>query len=132
MALFRNVHTLLSVAEATDEGVTGEKKRIVPNDGDGVPDNAQAFRVFFDLSQEGGADTPTTDAVLETSHDGTAWVQAAKATQLTTNADGHELVEAAALGPWVRARTTLGGGTPPDHKATVVLASSAPFRLSNK
>lgn len=131
MALFRNSHILLTVAVASNVAVTGDKKRIVPLDADGVADKDQAFRVFFDLTQEGGADSPTTDAYLETSHDGTSWVQAAKATQLTTNAAGHEFAEVAALGPWVRARTALGGGTPPNHTAKVVLASTAPFRLSS-
>lgn len=132
MALFRNVRTLLSVSESTAEPVAGEKKRIVPNDGDGVPDHAQTFRVFFDLVQAGGAESPTTDAFLETSHDGATWVQAAKATQLTGDGEKHELVEVTALGPWVRARTALGGATPPGHTVTVVLASTAPFRLSSQ
>ncbi|MFH1465115.1 MAG: hypothetical protein ABIO70_12085, partial [Pseudomonadota bacterium] len=86
MALFRNVHVLLLVATASAEGATGAKKRIAPLDGDGTNDGSQAFRVFIDVTQEGGADSPTTDVMLETSADGTNWVSVAKATQLTTNA----------------------------------------------
>ena len=131
MAIFRHVHTLLSVTEETDEDQVGSTYLVMPSDGDTVPDYAQSWRVFFDVTQSGGDTSPTTDARLETSHDGTNWVEVAKATQLTADGEVHEFVEVSALGPYVRAMTELAGGTNPTHTAVVKLASSASFYLKS-
>jgi hypothetical protein len=132
MALFRNTRTLLTLSEASAEAAVSAKQRVIPTDGDTVADHQQLWRVFFDATQEGGADAQTTDVMLETSHDGESWIKVASSTQLTADGSTHDLKEITALGPWVRARTELGGGTPPSHTAKVVLASTSPFRLASK
>ena len=129
MAIYRHIATLLDVTTATDQAQTGSAYAVLPLDGDRQNDAQQGWRVFFDATQSGGATSPTTDVVLETSHDGTNWVQVAQATQLTADGEVHEFAAVSALGPYVRASTVLGGGTPPSHTATVKLASSGPFRL---
>ena len=129
MPLFRNVQTLFSMSEASGENQAGEKHRVVPNEGDNINDTAQLFRAFFDVQQIGGASSPTTDVNVETSHDGTAWTKLVGATQVTTETTMHEWKELAAIGPFLRVTTSLGGGTKPTHKVTVKLASTAPFKL---
>lgn len=129
MSIFRNVHTLLEVSDATDEAQTGSTYAVLPQDGDKLNDAQQGWHAFFDLTQSGGATSPTTDAILETSHDGTNWVEVVKATQLTQDGEGHEFKAISALGPYVRAVTAVGGATAPNHTATVKLASNGPFRL---
>lgn len=129
MSVYRNVHTLLAVTEATDQAQTGTTYAVLPQDGDKLNDAQQGWYAFFDLTQSGGATSPTTDAVLETSHDGTNWVPAVSATQLSQDGEGHEFKAITALGPYVRAITAVGGATAPNHTATVKLASNGPFRL---
>ncbi len=132
MAIFRHIQTLLSVTEETDLNQDGATYLVMPSDGDTVPDYAQSWRVFFDITQSGGDTSPTTDARVETSHDGANWVEVAKATQLTADGEIHEFIEVGALGPYVRAVTELAGGSNPSHTAVVKLASSAPFYLKSE
>ena len=73
--------------------------------------------------------TATTNAQVQTSHDGVNWVAAVSATQLAANGAVHEFKDIAALGPYVRAVSTLAGGTLPNHTIVVKLASNGPFRL---
>ena len=129
MSLYRHTRALLAVITAANTDQTGSKKVVLPSDGDRVSDQAQAYRVFFDITQSGGVTAPTTDVKLQTSHDKTNWVTVASATQLTADGEVHELADVTALGPFVRAITQLGGATKPNHTAIVVLASNAPFRL---
>lgn len=129
MSAHRFKATLLDVSEATATGQTGTSYTVVPADGDGVSDSGQTFRVFLFAGQSGGATTPTTVVKLETSPDGNTWVEAATSTQLQADGNVGEFKSVTALGPYVRARSILGGGTPPSHTAKVVLVSDAPFRL---
>ena len=128
--LFRHIKTLLEVSEAQDTDETGSSYVIAPSASDSVEDHSQAFRVFFDATQANGATSPTTDVHLQTSHDGTNWFTIHSATQLTADGSLHEWEQVTALGPYVRAITTLAGGTNPDHTAKVVLASTSPFSLT--
>lgn len=129
MSVHRHKATLLEVADATATDQTGTSYAVVPADGDGVSDVGQTFRVFLVASQSGGATSPTTVVKLDTSPDGTTWIEAATSTQLTTDGNVAEFKSITALGPYVRARTLLAGGTPPNHTAKVVLVSNAPFRI---
>jgi hypothetical protein len=129
MPLFRYVHTLLLIAVATNLNQVGDAKKPQPSDGDDISDALQQWRVFFDVEQSGGADSPTTEAFLETSHDGATWARLMGATKLTADGAVHEVKDAPTLGPYVRAITLLGGGTKPNHKVTVKLASTSPFKL---
>ena len=129
MPAFRHQHDVLAMSEAKGEAQTGHTLRLSPSEGDAVNDTSQLFRVFFDVQQIGGASSPTTDVSLETSHDGSSWFKLVGATQVTSETTMHEWKEVTAVGPYVRATTTLGGGTKPTHKVQVVLSSTAPFKL---
>lgn len=127
--MFRNLKTLLSVTEAVALDQTGTRYAILPSEEDGVADHQVSWRAFIDVAQAGGETAPTTDVALETSHDATSWVNICSATQLTGDGAGHEFKEITAIGPFVRARTILGGGTKPNHTVTVKLACNASFAL---
>ena len=129
MSVHRHKALLLAVTPATDEDQVGSTYAVLPADGDRQGDSDQAFRVFLHGSQSGGATSPTTDIRLETSDDKTNWVVAASAAQMTQDGSIHEFKAVTALGPYVRAVTQLGGGTKPNHTASVVLVSNGPFRL---
>jgi len=129
MTLYRHSASLLKVAPAVATGQIGSTYVVLPADGDGVADKDQSFRVFFHATQAGGADAPTTEVRLQTSDDKVNWLQVASATQLNQDGAVHEFKDAAALGPYVRAVTQLGGATKPDHTASVRLVSDGPFRL---
>jgi len=129
MSIYRHVATLLEVTTGTDQAQTGSSYAVLPVDGDRMTDAQQGWRVFFDATQSGGATSPTTDVLLETSHDGTNWVEITRATQLTADGETHNFAVVSALGPYVRASTLVAGGTAPTHTATVKLASNGPFRL---
>ena len=129
MSIYRNVHTLLEVTTGTDQAQTGTHYAVLPLDGDKLGDAQQGWYAFFDVTQSGGATGPSTDAILETSHDGQNWIEVVKATQLMADSETHEFTAIAALGPYVRAVTAVGGTTPPTHTAIVKLASNGPFRL---
>ena len=127
--LFRFLRPLLVFTEAGDADQTGTTYKLTPGESDPINDSAQLFKVFIDASQAGGATSPTVDVVIETSHDGQSWVPVASATQLTADGSAHELKDLLALGPFVRARSVLAGGTKPDHTAVVKLASNGDFKL---
>ncbi len=127
MSIYRNVATLLEVTTGDTTAQTGSSYAILPQDGDKLSDAQQGWYVFFDVVQSGGVAGAMTDVILETSHDGQNWVQAVKATQLLSDQEIHEFTEVTALGPYVRAVTSLTGT--PTHTAVVKLASNAPFRL---
>ena len=129
MPLFRNLQTLFAMSEAKSTAQTGTGYRVVANQGDDTSDTSQLFRAFISATQSGGVTSPTTDVNVETSWDGTSWFKVANSTQLTADGTTHEWKEIAALGPWVRATTTLGGATKPSHLVVVKLVSTAPFKL---
>ena len=129
MPLYRNVKPVLSLSEAANTNQTGQTLAILPENCGTEGDESPTFAVFFDVTQNGGSSSPTTDVRLQTSHDGDTWITVASATQLTANGEVHELVELDKLGPFVRAVSVLGGGAKPNHTVKVVLASCSPFRL---
>jgi hypothetical protein len=132
MSIFRHVQTLLQVSQATNLDQTGNTFVVVPSDFDRAEDFQLGFRVFIDATQSGGVTAPTTSVQIETSHDGTSWVQALPATQLNSDTTVNQFQSITALGPFVRARTVLGGGTKPNHTVTVKLACNGAFRLARQ
>ena len=122
MSLYRNVLPLLTVNPAVNTAQTGPASSIIPEESGGT------FKVFMDATQSGGATSPTVAVHIETSHDGVNWISLAN---VSLSADGSisDFKDLAKIGPKVRAKTILGGGTPPNHTATVKLASDKPFRL---
>lgn len=129
MPLYSNQATLLETESATDVDQTGTTYVIVPDEGDSVPDHSQEYRAWFITTQTGGASSPTTDCLVETSPDGDTWVTVASATQLTADGGVGEWKDLAELGSYIRVRTVLGGGTKPEHTAKVILASTGSLRL---
>ena len=129
MSVFRYSATLLDVSTAVNTNQEGDEYVVLPSDADGAADHQQTFMAFLHATQDGGATSPTTDVSLQTSSDGENWVEVAATTQLSANGSVDELDSVAGLGRYVRAQTTVAGGTAPDHTAKVILVSDAPFSL---
>lgn len=128
MPQFRHPVPVLSFG-AESANKTSAEFQILPGEDDKEIDAQTQWSVVFDVQQAGGASGPTTDAVLETSVDRQRWVPVASMTQLTANGWRTERKDASALLTYVRARTTVGGGTPPDHNGKIWLCATAPFQL---
>ncbi len=124
---FRNKATLLSQTSGTTSSVTSSTKRIRPSN-DEVPDHQQAFAVVFSTTGASMSSTPSITPSLETSWDGTSWLVVATGTALTT--DG-ALIEqkpiTGNIGPYVRAKATIGGTA--TYTGTAILMSNAGFAL---
>ena len=130
MKLFKNMATLLAVSTAVATNQTGSTYRLESNAEDGVNDHEQDFQVYFYGAQSGGASSPTSQMVLQTSPDNVNWYDVTTSTELTATGDLAETkdVDGAPLLKYVRARTVLGGGTNPDHTCEVRLVSNGSFR----
>ena len=83
--------------------------------------------------QSGGASSPTSQIKIQTSPDNVNWVDNVESTQLTATGDKAETKSHATLPilRYVRAVTTLGGGTNPNHTSEVRIISNGPFRLKS-
>jgi hypothetical protein len=128
--LFRHSSVLLAFASIA-AGQNGASYYVRGNQSDDVRDNGQGFAVAFELSQSGGATSPTTDAKLQTSLDGTVWEDVVVATQLTSSVTTLEIVQVAVpIYRLIRAITTVGGGTPPSHAGNLYLISNGNFSLT--
>ena len=109
---------------------TGASYRNRPSGMDDVETPAQSFRVYFKNTQLGGATSPTSQAKLQSSYDGTTWFDVAQSTQLTADTSKGELVDITAFGPYVRVITLVGGSTAPAHTVEARLVSNAPFTIA--
>ena len=127
MAVFKFKKTLLSVSEEVNTAQQGFSRVLL----EGPQEGELAFKVWFDLTQSGGATSPTTKAVLQTSHDGEKWADVVESTELTADGALSEWKGVADVGPYVRAVTVLGGATLPNHTADVYLLSHNPFKLKS-
>ncbi len=125
MAVYKFKKSLLAVTAAVNTAQAGDAKVML----EGPEEGELAFKVWFDLTQAGGATSPTVKAALQTSHDGEKWATVVESTQLTADGSLSEWKAAADLGPYVRAVTVLGGATLPNHTAAVYLMSHNPFKL---
>ena len=130
MIFYKHMATLLLISTAVAAEETGPTYRIDTNAEDGVKDHEQTFQVYFYNSQSGGASSPTSQLVLQTSPDNERWYDLVESTELS--ADGEKIeskdVNGAPLLRFVRVRTALGGGTKPHHTAEVRLLSNGSFR----
>ena len=132
MSYLRHTFLILDDPGEHDGDAVGPEYRVVPSDLDDIDDAAQKWLVFVNATQSGGATSPTTDVIVETSFDdGGSWVEVAKATQLTGDGGAPELIELTALGPRIRASKVLGGGTKPNSSAVVRLASNGMFKVQD-
>lgn len=129
MGLFRHIYPLLSVSEDAVGSQTGASYAIVPSDSDRTEDHQISFRAFIDAIQSGGGSSPTLKVSVQTSHDGTSWVDALTPLQMAADGTTHQFRTIDALGPYVRATTELGGSPLPTQVVTVVLAADGAFRL---
>ena len=133
MKVFKNMATLLAVTTAVATNQTGTTYRIESNAEDGVKDHEQDFQVFFYGNQSGGASSPTSQMVLQTSPDNVNWYTVAESTEVTATGDLAETkdVDGAPLLKYVRAKTVLGGGTNPNHTCEVRLVSNGSIRCKS-
>lgn len=125
MGLQNSVGVLLSQTVAGSADLNGSTYRI-----DGQNNNLSnaSFSVLFHATITGGT-SPTLDAYIDSSSDGTNWVQVANMTQLTSGSRN----ERAALnwmGPYVRARVDAGGTAAPNWTGRVVLIGDGVFTLT--
>ena len=130
MKLMKHMATLLAITAAVATEQTGHTFRIETNAEDGVRDHEQEFQVYFYGNQTGGASSPTSQILLQTSPDNTIWYDVVQSTELTATGEKAETrdVGGAPLLKFVRAKTALGGGTAPSHTCEVRLVSNGSFR----
>ena len=130
MNLYRNMATLLAISVAVATETTGSTYRIEANNEDGVKDHEQDYQVYFSATQSGGASSPTSQIVVQTSPDNSTWYDLAESTELSTAGSKAETkdVSGAPILKYIRAVTVLGGGTNPNHTCEVRLVSNGAFR----
>lgn len=122
--------TLVAQTEADDSVITGDTYRLKDNGlGDGVSAQEQTFLVVFELTAADGS-SPTVDAELQTSWDGSTWHTLSQMTQLSGAGTKKEIKTVAYVGRYVRAVVTPGGTTAPDVTGTVRLASSGTIKVA--
>lgn len=128
--LFPYTETIYNVTGKT-ASENGAIYRIVPKRNQDLVNGA--FRAFLVATQSGGASSPTTDLKVQTSVDGTNWIDWTSVTQLTADGTNEELEGANSqdLGVYVRAVLTLGGGTAPTVAAKVLIASNIKFTVES-
>lgn len=102
---------------------TGAAKTVRDAQYDGVDAHEQTFLGVFELTATGGT-SPTVDATLQTSFDGTTWHTIASMTQLSGAGTQTEIKPISYLGPYNRAVVTPGGTAAPSVSGAVRLASS--------
>lgn len=128
--IFNHNETLYNVTgkTATETGSTYE---IVPVKGGVVHQGNQEIHAVVSYTTEGGASSPTMDATIETSVDGTSWYTWGGITQVTTNTSGVQQIYTTSkfFYRYVRAKLTLGGGTAPTTACKVDLVSNGKFKL---
>ncbi len=123
--LFRSskvIHTQTAGATATLNGSTHSLR---PGN-DEIPDYQQDFAVVFKTVGTSMSSTPSITPKLQTSWNGTDWLDVVSGTALT--ADGQVIEQKAIttrLGPYVRAVATIAGTA--TYTGTVTLISNAHF-----
>ena len=130
MPLYRNSFVLLDVTVPTAAPQVGPAFRVRPSDGDGISDHDQQYRCLLDVQRIGPG---AAQAQLWTSWDGIKWVPVAQVDVNGPEPQHFELLDLAAFGPFVQARSTVFPANPgdplPNHRATVRLASDGSFNL---
>jgi len=121
--LARSVISLLSITSAVTVVTAGSSSTLKGSQYDDVNMQEQTFLAVFELTASGGT-SPTVDAIVETSWDGTNWHTVASMTQLSGAGSAMEIKTVTNMGKYVRAKVTPGGTAAPDTTGTVRLASS--------
>ena len=123
--LCRSIHALLTLSEAVTVVTEGTSWKIRGRHDD-TADASQPFHAVFELTAADGT-SPTLDAAVETSWDGSTWHAVAPMTQLAGAGTKKQVVTADLVGLYVRAVVTPGGGAAPSVTGTVRLVSGAGF-----
>ncbi|MFT5680571.1 MAG: hypothetical protein ACI8RZ_001477 [Myxococcota bacterium] len=125
--LFRAKAAIHDQITGVTASVTGSSHLLKPAN-DEVPDHLQEFAVVFKTTMAGGASVPSITPKLQTSWDGTNWVDVVAGTAVT--ADGslteYKAITATKLGTHVRAVATIANTA--TYTGSVVLISNARFR----
>lgn len=121
--------TLQSITSAVTVATTSAAKRLRSSKHDNTENVSQNFVVVFEIDASGGT-SPTVDAKLQTSYDGTNWIDVCSMTQLVGAGSRRQQVVADLVGPWVRSIITPGGSAAPNTTGRIRLASSAGFSLA--
>ena len=124
--LCRSALAMLSLTTAVTTATTGTAYKVRGRQDD-TSDASQPFHAVFELTASGGT-SPTLDAALETSWDGTTWHTVASMTQLAGAGTKKQIVSADLVGPFVRAVVTPGGTAAPSVTGAVRLVSGAGFQ----
>jgi hypothetical protein len=124
--LCRSVHTLLDLSTAVTTTTEGTSFKIRGRHDD-TADASQPFHAVFELTAADGT-SPTLDATVETSWDGTTWHTVASMTQLAGAGTKKQIVTADVLGLYVRGVVTPGGTANPSVTGTLRLVSGAGFQ----
>lgn len=120
---------LINQTSSTSSSITGAAYLIVPEGPDNDPEDVERwFRVFWNITITGGT-SPTVDSKLQTSINGTDWVDLSAMTQQTSGTRS-ESKEPAYIHKYVRAIITLGGtANPTVTAAKVKLCCNRSFKL---
>jgi len=125
--LFRSQATLLSETSGVTATVTGTTYLLKPR-ADNVPDPQHVFQLQVN-STGASMSTASITPKLQTSWDGTNWIDAATGTAITADGSLSELKPTTAnLGPYVRAVVTISGTA--TYTGTAFLVANAPFSLA--
>lgn len=116
-------HTPLAELDAVSVTTAGSSVAVRDQRYDGVGAHEQTFLAVFELSASGGT-SPTVDAEVQTSFDGSVWHTVATMTQLSGVGRKDEIKPVSYVGPYVRAVVTPGGTANPEVTGVVRLASS--------
>ena len=125
---------LLDIPNATPVTVTtvGKPYRILPDQTDGQTDAAQDYRFVSNLNVVGGSGSPAAQLIIQGSVDGALWFDVSLGTSRTAAGVYAEIIDTpnGLLMPWVRAKVTVAGTTPPTCDTSIDIVSTGPFQLS--
>ncbi len=113
----------IALADAVSVDTTSPSSAVKGSSQDDVNNADQKFIAVFELTASGGT-SPTLDATVETSWDGTTWHTVASMTQLTGAGTKKQMVDFNHCGPYLRATATPGGTAVPSYSGKVLVASS--------
>jgi hypothetical protein len=122
----RYFRVIQAITTAVTVATTGSRHALAPNRSDDVPDKDHRFLAAFEVTAAGGT-SPTVDASVETSWDGTNWFTVASMTQLVGAGSRKQVVALDYLGPFVRSKITPGGTAAPNTVGQVTITSASLF-----
>ena len=127
--LHRSSALILNQTAAATATFNGASTALRPGN-DSIPDFQHEFAVVFTSTVANAASTPSLTVKLQTSWDGTTWLDVVAATAITADGTNSEYKSIAALklGPFVRAVATISGTV--SYTGDVRLISNAHFTVA--